>query len=813
MKNFLVIMNKNLFLATMAIVAFVACSDNIADTPSVVVSPVSPDVQEVPIMFGPSSQGSTRAVFEGVDAAKLLGYQFVVSGKKGTLTASEGTIVFDNYAVKYTENSAFTTESNTRNWEYVGVDRIKHAIDHGITRQTIKYWDYNLPQYDFIAWSTGNVTPVYEGTPADGQVLVSAITPNSATGTTGVAYTFQGKAKDLEGCYISDLVTVKKAEYAKFQNENPVTLRFRSLGSKVRIGIYETVPGYSVKDVKFYDKANSALADETDATNGAANKAKNAVPKLFTTSSNDIFTQGTYTIYFPTVDDTSNSDNNQAHVKFAGTGTQSTLVEFANLNLTMAEEGEKTAGAVFLGRSSKTASMAGEAEGNYYTQYMPNETGANLNLRVDFTLESIDGSGETITVKGATAQVPSIYTQWKSGFAYTYLFKISDKTNGHTGVYDPTNPDDTEINSDPAGLYPITFDAVVVNEEEDATQETITTVSTPSITTYQKGSNVVNNDEYLASTGNIFVTVNDGTSATTPDLANGSLQTLTGKAALYTISSGVTEAEVVDALSIQADDAATGTVKGRNGMVLTEASFTLGNKVEYGADGNTISVGTDQALWFTPAAATTYAFVYTKQASSSTANSYEPVTVTPGASVAGLWRYNYAAASGDVQKGVAYYDNDGAVTVFVGQSVSNLYLRENTGTADVPSYVYTIASGYAKTGTDYFYTLDHGMSYLQAVNIAYADFESATLYTLEGTTYTAKTETTPVDGKAYYQKQPDDSYRYCVILPQQADGLDVLDTTQIVECATNEPALAYQTYFDRYVKNNGVYYVKVIKVQ
>ena len=205
------------------------------------------------------------------------------------------------------------------------------------------------------------------------------------------------------------------------------------------------------------------------------------------------------------------------------------------MNYTIAEDGEKTAGKVFLGRTSNTATYAGEAEGNYYTQYLPNESGTNLNLRVDYTLESIDGSGETIVVKGATAQVPSIYTQWKAGYAYTYLFKISDKTNGHTGVYDPTKPDDTTVNSDPAGLYPITFDAVVVNDEEDATQETITTVSTPSITTYQKGSNVVNNNEYLAATGDIFVTVNDGNTESTPDLANGKLQTLTGKAALYTL--------------------------------------------------------------------------------------------------------------------------------------------------------------------------------------------------------------------------------------------------------------------------------------
>lgn len=804
---------KDLFFAAGVLITLAGCSDNFSDTPPVVTPPApEPVAQETPILFGLSSSGSTRAEFTGAEAAKMLGKQFVVSGYKGSSTATAGNIVFDNYVVKYNENTAHTTESNTSNWEYVGQDRIKHAIDHGITRQAIKYWDYNQPQYDFIAWSTGSKTAVYEGTPADGQVLVSAITPAIATGTSGTAFTFQGKAKDLNDCYIADLVTVKKAQYG----DDPVTIKFRSLGSKVRIGIYETVPGYSVKDVKFYSAADVALAgDETDKT-----------PRIFTTAANDIYTEGTYTVYYPTVDKQSSdptaanysADNNVAHVKFAGgTGTQqSSVVEFGNLNYTIAEEGEKTAGAVFLGRSSNTASFAGEAEGNYYTQYLPNESGTNLNLRVNYTLESIDGSGETIEVKGATAQVPLIYTQWKPGTAYTYLFKISDKTNGHTGVYDPTKPDDTTVNSDPAGLYPITFDAVVVNTEEDASQETITLVSTPSITTYQKGSKVVDNNEYLAATGDIFVTVNQGNSASTPDLANGKLQTLTGKAALYTLPAGkaYTEAEVVDALQIQDDNAATSTIKGRSGLVLTEATSTLVNTVEYGVDGNAISVEPGQALRFTPTASTTYAFVYTQSASSSTKDFYSPVSTPLSTPVSQFYRYGYSEPTGDVQKGVHYFSpSTGPTTVFLGQGVNNLYLQENSGTESAPVYTYIAASGYAKTGTEYYYTTNRGMSYTKAVNIAYAAFASTELYTFDGSAYTAKTDAAPVNGTAYYQKQTDGSYTYCVILPQQADGLQVLDKTQYVQLQAGEATLDYQTYFDKYTKNDGVYYVKIIKVQ
>ena len=796
---------KKLFIAAVTTLTLAACSDELVESPPVV-TPPQEDTQEIPIMFGSLSRGTTRAEFTGAEAAKYLDYKFVVSGYKGSESKTVGSIVFDNYVVKYYENTAYTTESNTHNWEYVGQDRIKHAIDNGITRQSTKYWDYTKPQYDFIAWSTGPKTAIYEGTPDEGEVLVSAITPNTAVGPkeSAHAFTMQGLAKDLNDCYIADMVTVKKAQYGS----DPVTIKFRSLGSKVRIGIYETIPGYSVKDVKFYHAANTDLPNvlSTDPF----------TPRLFTTTENQIYTKGKYTIYYPTVDTPASDDNNQAHVYFEGIGTQETNVVFGNLDYTIAEDGEKTPGKVFLGRSSNTASMAGEAEGNYYTQYLPNESGTNLNLRVDYTLESIDGSGETILVRGATAQVPSIYTQWKSGFAYTYLFKISDKTNGHTGVYDPTDPDGTTTSSDPAGLYPITFDAVVVNaEDNDKTQETITLVSTPSITTYQKGSTVVNNDEYLASTGDIYVTVNDGTP--TSVLASGALQDLTDKVALYTIPNGKTEAEVVDALQMQDDDNASGTIKGRNGVVLTTQTLTLTNTVNYGVDGNAIEIPADgtkkKAAKFTPVAPAspetvrTYAFVYTKQQANpaNATDMYQPVTKTAGASVNGLYRFALVAAptGSDVQKGVTYFNNNNAsaasITAFLGQSVSNLYL-DNAGN--------TIASGYAVTGTTYYYTTNHGMTYQAATNVSYESFESTTLYKDADCTI-PKTETKPQDGQAYY----DANGKYCVILPQQTTGLYVINEASKVQCTSTDVAVAGMIYFDKFTKNDGVYYTKVIKVQ
>jgi hypothetical protein len=826
-------MKKYFIFAAFAGIALASCTDDDF------VGNVSPPAEEealAPISFSSSQNAFTRADFVGAEAADKLGGKFVVTGFKGAKTQTVGNVVFDNYLVEYTENTAHKTESNSSNWEYVGKGLIPHAVTNGITQQATKYWDYMVDQYDFFAWSTGGKTAVYSGSYGDGEVLVSNILPNSKSpswDTDRKAYTFSGKAEDLSQCFISDLVTVLKTGTEGTNTvvgyNKTVKLTFRQLGTKVRIGIYETIPGYSVKNVEFYSAAASSDAS--------------AAAKIFTTEANGIYKEGTYTVYFPTVDAPTNADNNQAHIEFEpGSAAQKTTVDWGGLNYTFRESGETSDKAIYLGRSSNTASYAGTPADNYYVVYLPNQDGTNLNLRVNYTLESIDGSKETIVVKGATAQVPSIYTAWKPGYAYTYLFKISDETNGFTGPYDPTHPDDLSTESNPAGLYPITFDALVVNAEEDATQETITTVSAPSITTYQKGSNVVNKNEYDHATGPIFVTVNDGATTATPDLTNSKTVTLITasgdkQAALYTLPTdkAYTEADVIDAMQMQDDDAPStpaGTVKGRSGIVLTPADFSLETSIEYGVDGNAISLtalpnpsgsGTysANAMKFTAAAAGTYAFVYTKTAKTGTdAKKYQAKTFADGASVNGYYRYALVAATtpvdnshtGDVEEGVTYFNNStassDAITAFLGQKVDNLFTRTGSGTTADP-YVYTPARGYAQTGTTYYYTLD-GQTYTDANKVAYADFATKTLYTDANAT-TAKPDGDPVNGQAYYTA----SKVYCVIYPQRTTGLYIIDKAEAsrVQCGTADTAVKGMTYFDMYTQNNGVYYAKIIKVQ
>lgn len=557
-------MKKNTFIAaSVAALAFTACTEN-----EYIGEVNDPQGKFAEITFTSKSGAVTRAEKTGAEAATLLGKNFVVGGWKGASSITATGKVFDHYNVSWTANTAGTTESNSNDWEYVGVTT--NALS-AATSQTIKYWDYSQKQYDFMAYSTSNATVANTGDPTSGTLVVTGFDANNASTK---AYTVAGAdAADFGKFYLADLVTVQPANYGK-----PVKITFKNLTAKVRIGIYETIPGYSVKDVKFYE-SNSATAPMT--TNTAT---------LFSTSEK-INKAGTFTVYYPTLNNSTNKDNNVAHVSFAAAATGGAASKFTTGSDLIYSSGK-------LGVTSNTATY-GKAD-KAYTSVLPNESmDEALTLRVNYTLVSDDGTGETITVYGAKAIVPAKYCQWKPNYAYTYLFKISDNTNGKT--IDPNDPNPPYTPSDtPEGLFPITFDAIVAADQL-GNQETVTTVATPSITTYSPTPQIqpTTNNEYLNGS-DIYVMVH-GTSALMDDLAS--------KGKLYTVAgTNISEATVMDAaqMNITAD----GVINGRNGITLTPVnSITADFTTIPGVDGNIISITAGQAAKFT-ASTNTYAFIY-----------------------------------------------------------------------------------------------------------------------------------------------------------------------------------------------------------
>lgn len=566
-------MKKYLFFAASAL-ALASCSsdDFVGDNSGNLQSATTT------INFGGETGKTTRANQTGEAAANALQKKFVVYGYKQGSDAP----VFDHYTISWNGHKG-QTESNTQGWEYVGETPNSLSQLHD---QTIKYWDYSASQYDFIAFSFGEATQG-DGT---GKVLATKV-------TTDPKYTLAGDITELAKCFIADRVTAKKniANDKKKANKlvgykDDVQFNFRSLATKVTMGIYETVPGYSIKDVKFYNDGAEAIPSATKPTLFAAG---NKIP-----SGN-----GTITVTFPTTDE-SKTDYNKAHVSFGATdpaNDMSSTIAFDALSLESKEKAEEDV-KKYIGRDITTVSTPkDETNKKKYETVIPAHVGA-LTLKVDYTLVSIDGSGEEINVKGATAVVPEVYTKWEPNYAYTYIFKISDKTNGSTGT----------PGTDPAGLYPITFDAVVT-ETSEGLQETITTGEKNSITTYAKGK--INN-EYKAN-DNIYVSVNN---ATNLHINTGAEDTEKTNVKLYTaVGNGsylnITEATVALCLSKGNENPTTGEKKLTNGtgndLTVTPATgLAIATEIaaDDAVDGNAIS---GNFAKFTPTTAGTYVFEFT----------------------------------------------------------------------------------------------------------------------------------------------------------------------------------------------------------
>jgi hypothetical protein len=370
--------------------------------------------------------------------------------------------------------------------------------------------------------------------------------------------------------YIADRLPVAKADYNK-----PVTLKFRNFGTQVRVGFYETIPGYKVKIDKFYTDADASAAVTTFTPMVDANTTN------FAAAMQNIKTNATSNTIAVTYYNGTDGPENQ--VKLGAT-----TVEYSYA-LTL---GAGVVSATELATSAATPTW--DNAGGAYTTVYPFEANANpMLVKVDYTLTAEDGSNEVIHVTGANVVVPTQYVKWKNNFAYTYIFKIAPNTNGTT---------DGTVQ----GLYPITFDAVVVAVQDDKTQETITTFEDYSITTYANGSKVTVNDEYKAGEDIYVVKTNNSTGAVVAPTAIG---TEADNVQVYT----ATRTETGDAIS-------EATIKAKlngspNGITLTAldpaASLVADGKVP-AADATNYEFGANGAVKFTPSAAGTYVYVFTR---------------------------------------------------------------------------------------------------------------------------------------------------------------------------------------------------------
>lgn len=449
-------MKKKFYFATLviALLTFTGCANDeyVGDQQNL-------GEQNGAIAFSTKSENTVRGETRDPDAPAKLNRQFWVYGTK-TVGSNDPQPVFNNYKVVYQSGTA--SSSNTSGWEYVGIEGTDPA-------QTIKYWDYSADQYDFEAYS-------YNSTRGS---VKKKITPTPEEVTSGLAvndYEVTGAPDDL---YFAQRKTMQKQTNGG--TYGVVELTFKSVLSKIRVGFYETIPGYSVKIDGFYGLNTNGDDWAAEVSENNNNFVAWCPNKKIDNNMSFVVRYGTGDNAIPAVTKVKNSEEMYQAISDDGYKLNQQLELGSNFFLPSNED--KTIGDSY---STVTWDKVDANDNNnnksLYTYFIPQNQLGNgqvkeMKIKVDYTLTSTDDSGEVIKVTGATAIVPKEYLQWAPNTAYSYVFKISDNTNGTTG-----DPSTTE----PAGLYPITFDAVV-EQMEDYRKDYLTTVSDLSITATQDG--------------------------------------------------------------------------------------------------------------------------------------------------------------------------------------------------------------------------------------------------------------------------------------------------------------------------------------
>lgn len=512
------------------------------------------------INFSGDAGKITRATSNTGDYVKMLDGQFKIYGVK---MATDGKLksVFVNYSVWDDVNN---TTSNTKGWEYVGT---KEGATYGTGNisldkdQTIKFWDYSASEYRFVAGSPISAFTYNVPVTDESKEIKSA----TITGLAGhINANEAGQAITTNPVYIAEPIVVKKNEY-----QEPVQFSFKRQQAMVRVGLYETIPGYSITEINFY-KAGGSKAEAVN---------------------NIILTSGTenYFVGGSDVKGTITYDWTGATPSYTYTYTDETYIKSQNWYAGKFEPHNALA-TVSTAAVAELYGKDNDMSTNGYFTVIPTPsatTAAPILIKCDYTLTSDDGSGETIKVTGATAAIPAAYSKWDVNTRYTYLFKISQNTNGYTGD-DP----------DKAGLYPITFDAAV-KESTDAMQGTVTTVSTPSITTYQKSS--VTNASVEYKTGEaIYATATDKDGKEYTLKTDGTV----GNVQVYKLSKERNEAELQVLAIVNAE------IKDENKTqtIVPSTETTVGN----------VTLAANKYLSFTPTAEGFYAIQYLVQAAKGT---------------------------------------------------------------------------------------------------------------------------------------------------------------------------------------------------
>lgn len=358
-------------------ITLASCSSSQQDEP--ITPNPKPDPNPQPELMGISFGGNndtwqdaptTRA---GKTGLETLFPSFRVWGYKTTDTdLATSQLVMEGYNVKYTQGSSGASQSNTADWEYVG-------ITNTTTTQTIKYWDYSATNYRFFAY-----------TPDDANIYVSTQDAGTANATTSfrLPFAYNENATATSFPYMSELwYSTKDATTSQYGK--CVTLAFAPIIAKVRFKFAypDGTAAISIKNIRFQD--NRFIDNPTNA---------------------DTPLSGDITISYPLAGTVSSNTPN-----FVWTSTDpKTENSTGSLVFTIPYEDKDDAIHIL---DNPTL---------YNKWYYVPPLGNSSYVQGAYTVNAI------IDGKNSSATVPAAYMQWKAGFQYTYIFKITQAGTGIT---------------------------------------------------------------------------------------------------------------------------------------------------------------------------------------------------------------------------------------------------------------------------------------------------------------------------------------------------------------------------------------------
>ncbi len=345
-----------------------ACSGHEALEPT-----PEPELQ-TPISFSsslPEGQEVTRANLETYASTfKVWAYKNdAIEGASTPVNYTSYQAVMPSYTVNYGANTAFTTTSNTHDWEYVGQQQ---GTD---PEQTIKYWDMDAKAYRFFAYTLGTATsPAIPNAVTSSCPSVGGTTPVSATLTATVD---SGTDEGIAAAPYFSRLWFSDGNPTNYPNRlfgQPVNLEFLKPFARVRFM-------FTFMDIKITrNDINSCSFKPTDA-------------------SKKIGTAGTVTVTYPL------------------TGTETT--ESWSI-------------------PTVTSTIDAFTLDYYEPQTLPDPSDPQYSDIVTYNnsahhwynvLPAENQGSYTIATnifEDRTAVVPAEYMNWKAGYEYTYIFKITE---------------------------------------------------------------------------------------------------------------------------------------------------------------------------------------------------------------------------------------------------------------------------------------------------------------------------------------------------------------------------------------------------